>query len=247
MTSRTHLLAMTAVAGLLATPVLAQQGGSAGGGSSMQPQTTQTTPQQGPLGGSPAARGGATGGAGTAVTQPGATGSVAPRPPQTETTVGTVPPQPPAGGATQGGGAEATGAQPGSAATGGAGPDRGAAAPAPGGRAAETPAAALGAEAAALRNARRATKVIGSSVYNEGNESIGEVDDILIPPPGGGEPVAVLSVGGFLGIGARLVAVPYERLQWDAQNNRLVMPGASRDTLNALPRFSYDAVAAPRG
>ena len=58
----------------------------------------------------------------------------------------------------------------------------------------------------ALRNSRRASKVIGSSVYNENNESIGEVDDILIPS-GSTSPVAVISVGGFLGIGQKDVAL----------------------------------------
>src|SRR4051812_17217002 len=58
-------------------------------------------------------------------------------------------------------------------------------------------------DSAAAHNARRASKVIGSNVYNENNESIGEVDDILTPA-GGGAPMAVISVGGFLGIGAKL-------------------------------------------
>ena len=46
--------------------------------------------------------------------------------------------------------------------------------------------AALAVDSAAIRSGRRASKLIGSSVYNESNESIGEVDDILIPPGGGG-------------------------------------------------------------
>ena len=54
---------------------------------------------------------------------------------------------------------------------------------------------ALAVDGTALRNGRRASKVIGSAVYNENNESIGEIDDILIPP-GGNAPVAVISVGG---------------------------------------------------
>ena len=62
--------------------------------------------------------------------------------------------------------------------------------------------------------------------------------------------VAVVSVGGFLGIGAKLVAVPFERLRaaGGEQRNRWTLTGAaSREDLNRLPTFSYDATAAGRG
>jgi sporulation protein YlmC with PRC-barrel domain len=98
----------------------------------------------------------------------------------------------------------------------------------------------------ALRNSRRASKVIGSSVYNENNESIGEVDDILIPS-GSTSPVAVISVGGFLGIGAKLVAVPYDRLQMSGEGNRWTMTGATKDSLTSLPTFEYETAAGQRG
>ncbi|GGG31592.1 hypothetical protein GCM10010964_19430 [Caldovatus sediminis] len=98
----------------------------------------------------------------------------------------------------------------------------------------------LAVDRAQLREGRRASKVIGSTVYGgSGNDSIGSVDDLIIPR-GGGNPVAVLSVGGFLGIGAKLVAVPYERLQFDAERERWVLPGATRESLEALPIFAYD-------
>jgi sporulation protein YlmC with PRC-barrel domain len=51
-------------------------------------------------------------------------------------------------------------------------------------------------DSASMRDARRASRVIGSAVYNENNESVGEVDDIVLPANGSG-PVAVVSVGGF--------------------------------------------------
>jgi hypothetical protein len=46
----------------------------------------------------------------------------------------------------------------------------------------------------------RASKVIGSSVVNEADETVGKVDDIIIGQDGK-SPFAVLSVGGFLGMG----------------------------------------------
>jgi hypothetical protein len=82
--------------------------------------------------------------------------------------------------------------------------------------------------------------LIGANVVNEQNETIGEVEDLMITP-GGGPPVAVLSVGGFLGIGARLVAVPYDRLQYNAERERWMLQGATRDSLQGLPEFSYPA------
>jgi sporulation protein YlmC with PRC-barrel domain len=93
-----------------------------------------------------------------------------------------------------------------------------------------------------LEGGRRASRVIGSTIYNENNETVGEVDDIIVPQPGqqaGGSPVAVISVGGFLGIGARLVAVPYERLQFNAERERWTLQGATKDSLQSLPAFTY--------
>jgi hypothetical protein len=57
----------------------------------------------------------------------------------------------------------------------------------------------------------RASKVIGSSVTNNANETIGKIDDLLVSPDGK-DPYAVLSIGGFLGVGSHLVAVPYDSL-----------------------------------
>src|ERR1700730_4798917 len=59
----------------------------------------------------------------------------------------------------------------------------------------------------------RASKVIGSSVANNDNETIGKIDDLLVSSDGK-DPYAVLSIGGFLGMGSRLVAVPYDSLKF---------------------------------
>ncbi|MGX9966901.1 PRC-barrel domain-containing protein [Roseomonas sp. F4] len=93
-----------------------------------------------------------------------------------------------------------------------------------------------------LNQGRRASQLVGSNIYNEENNSIGEIDDLIVPPQGG-QPVAIISVGGFLGIGAKLVAIPYERLTHDAERNRWVLRGATKDSLESLPAFSYDNTA----
>jgi sporulation protein YlmC with PRC-barrel domain len=82
----------------------------------------------------------------------------------------------------------------------------------------------------------RASKVIGSSVVNEENEVIGKIDDLLISLDGK-EPYAVLSIGGFLGMGTHLVAVPYETLK--SADDKIVLPGGTKNSLRMLPEFKY--------
>jgi sporulation protein YlmC with PRC-barrel domain len=59
----------------------------------------------------------------------------------------------------------------------------------------------------------RTSKVVGLSVYNSNNESIGSINDLLMDK-GGNIKAAVLSVGGFLGVGARLVALPFDQVKF---------------------------------
>ena len=84
----------------------------------------------------------------------------------------------------------------------------------------------------------RASKVIGSSVVNDANETIGKIDDLLVSPDGK-EPYAVLSIGGFLGMGTRLVVVPYDTLNF--AGNKVTLPGGTKEGLKMLPEFRYAA------
>jgi hypothetical protein len=84
----------------------------------------------------------------------------------------------------------------------------------------------------------RASKVIGSSVVNDANETIGKIDDLLVSPDGK-EPFAVLSIGGFLGMGSHLVAVPFESLK--LVDKKLTLPGGTKDSLKLPPEFKYAA------
>jgi sporulation protein YlmC with PRC-barrel domain len=59
----------------------------------------------------------------------------------------------------------------------------------------------------------RTSKVVGLSVYNDNNESIGSINDLLTDK-GGNIKAVVLGVGGFLGMGAHLVAVPYDKMKF---------------------------------
>jgi len=82
----------------------------------------------------------------------------------------------------------------------------------------------------------RASKVVGSSVVNDANQTIGKIDDLLVTRDGK-EPYAVLSVGGFLGRGTRLVVIRYDSLKF--ADNKIVLPGGTKDGLKMLPAFQY--------
>ncbi|MBR0662710.1 PRC-barrel domain-containing protein [Neoroseomonas oryzicola] len=111
----------------------------------------------------------------------------------------------------------------------------------------------------------RLSQLIGSHVYNENDEKIGEVEDILLFPasglpsavmgttpapasapastapaaPGMSYPLAVVQVGGFLGMGGRLVTVSMGDLRWNLTSERIVMPGATKEILQRRAAFEY--------
>ena len=58
----------------------------------------------------------------------------------------------------------------------------------------------------------RASRLLNADIFNEDGEKIGKVDDLIIDAKAAVD-IAILSVGGFLGIGARLVAVPVSSIQ----------------------------------
>jgi sporulation protein YlmC with PRC-barrel domain len=88
----------------------------------------------------------------------------------------------------------------------------------------------------AIAVGHRASKLLGAPVYNEQEERVGTVDDLIITPDRALS-YAILSVGGFLGLGRRLVAIPVEQLR--NEQGRLILPGATREALKKLPEFEY--------
>lgn len=82
----------------------------------------------------------------------------------------------------------------------------------------------------------RASRVIGSSVVNDANETIGKIDDLLVSSDGK-RPYAVLSIGGFLGMGSHMVIVPYDSLKFT--DNKVTLPGGTKEGLKMLPEFKY--------
>lgn len=82
----------------------------------------------------------------------------------------------------------------------------------------------------------RATKIIGAAIYNEADEKVGTIDDLIVSRTDR-IPYAIISVGGFLGIGKKLVAVPMGNLQFSMDHT--LMAGADKATLKDLPAFTY--------
>ena len=89
---------------------------------------------------------------------------------------------------------------------------------------------------ATLATGYRTSKVVGSSVQNEANETVGTIDDLIVTPTDQ-VPFAVLSVGGFLGMGTRYVVVPANALS--VVDKHMLLRGATKETLKALPSFQY--------
>jgi hypothetical protein len=82
----------------------------------------------------------------------------------------------------------------------------------------------------------RSSKVVGASVVNNAGETIGTIDDLLVSADGK-QPYAVLSIGGFLGMGTHLVVVPYETLKF--ADKKVMLPGGTKEGLKMLPEFKY--------
>jgi len=83
----------------------------------------------------------------------------------------------------------------------------------------------------------RASKVVGLNVYNDQNENVGSINDLLMDKSGSIK-AAVISVGGFLGMGSRLVALPYEKLKFSDQPVAYTGASASGTTGGAKPPAS---------
>jgi PRC-barrel domain protein len=79
-------------------------------------------------------------------------------------------------------------------------------------------------------------QILDKPVYNDNNERVGDVDDIIIAPDKSLS-YAIIGVGGFLGLGEHSVVIPIN--QFKGGDGKYVLPGATKETLKALPTFNY--------
>jgi len=85
-----------------------------------------------------------------------------------------------------------------------------------------------------------ADTLTGDKVVNGAGETLGEISDIMIDVPTGRVAYAVLSSGGFLGIGDKLFAIPWRALQLDPENHQFVL-NVDKERLENAPGFDKDS------
>jgi sporulation protein YlmC with PRC-barrel domain len=112
--------------------------------------------------------------------------------------------------------------------------------------AAEPGAAAVPIDRSALTDVDEMTltaeELIGTSVYGPNDEHMGVIGDFVLGEDGKTIDAVVIDVGGFLGIGAKEVAVGFENLNFaaDANNNRFLLLNVTKDQLDAQTAFNRD-------
>jgi sporulation protein YlmC with PRC-barrel domain len=85
--------------------------------------------------------------------------------------------------------------------------------------------------------------ILGKNVYSSKGEKIGKVEDLIIAPDRNVS-YLIVSAGGFIGIGSHDVAIPAQQVK--EEGGRIVIPGATKDNVKAMPPFRYAAVTSER-
>jgi sporulation protein YlmC with PRC-barrel domain len=87
----------------------------------------------------------------------------------------------------------------------------------------------------------RASKLIGTKVVNTANETVGDINEIVLGKDGKVAAV-IVGVGGFLGMGEREVAMSFDslRMSRDSNNNLVLTVNATKDALKGAPEWRWD-------
>jgi sporulation protein YlmC with PRC-barrel domain len=85
----------------------------------------------------------------------------------------------------------------------------------------------------------KASSMIGTDVVDPQGKDIGEVKEVVIDPRTGKVAYAVVSFGGFLGMGEKLFAIPFSAFKYDVTKNEYVLD-ISKERLKAAPGFDAD-------
>jgi sporulation protein YlmC with PRC-barrel domain len=91
----------------------------------------------------------------------------------------------------------------------------------------------------------RASKLIGMNIQNAGGESVGEVNDIVLDGQTGKIRYVAVTYGGFLGIGNKMFAVPYEAFRWrtaaDSRGEHMLMLNVTQKQLEGAVGFDENS------
>lgn len=85
-----------------------------------------------------------------------------------------------------------------------------------------------------------ASKIIGEAVVNREDESLGKIHELVIDAREGRLAYAVLSFGGFMGMGNKLFAMPWQAFEFANTENKLIL-NVDKEKLRAAPGFDTDA------
>jgi len=85
-----------------------------------------------------------------------------------------------------------------------------------------------------------ANTLIGNDVCNDNDDNLGEIKEIMLDMRTGDVSYAVLSFGGFMGMGDKLFAVPWKALTLDTVNQRFILK-VEKDRLQHAPGFDKDS------
>jgi hypothetical protein len=85
----------------------------------------------------------------------------------------------------------------------------------------------------------KASNIIGSKVVNPERESLGNIKEMVIDPSTGKVAYAVVSFGGFLGMGTKLFAIPFSAFAYTESENEYVLDVA-KERLQEAPGFNAD-------
>ena len=90
------------------------------------------------------------------------------------------------------------------------------------------------------RRTLSASSLTGDKVVNSRNEDLGKVEDIMLDVENGRVAYAVLSFGGFLGVGSKLFAIPWTALRLDQETKCFILD-VPKETLDTAPGFDKDS------
>jgi len=79
--------------------------------------------------------------------------------------------------------------------------------------------------------------IIGKTVYNENDQRVGTIEDLIVAPDTAIS-FAIVGAGGFAGVGRHDVAIPVRQIQLQ-DDGKFVLPGATEEAIKSLPRFEY--------
>lgn len=83
-------------------------------------------------------------------------------------------------------------------------------------------------------------KMIGTNVYNQAAESIGEIEDLVIERGSGRVTHCIVSSNSKMNLGSKTVTIPYQSFTWDEAKKQLVLPAAGMSDSASWPEFSKD-------